>query len=179
MNNNLSTGLTIVSGVRLVSFGGTINAGGNAGIGVSVNSKGGLDLDAASTLNSTSNGDGVLIQQNSVLTVFNTPQFSGAPGFSTVNAQNNTRTGVRVLTDSVVTLVNQARVVSTQNGTLGFVADNGSGVTLVNSTITGNAAGDIQLTFGTRADLRTLTFGTHTCDGTVLVRGTSGIVCPH
>ena len=179
VNNNLSTGLTIVSGARLVSFGGTINASGNAGVGVSVNSKGGLDLDAASTLNSTSNGDGVLIQQNSVLTVFNMPQFSGAPGFSTVNAQNNTRTGVRVLTDSVVTLVNQARVVSTQNGTLGFVADNGSGVTLVNSTITGNAAGDIQLTFGTRADLRTLTFGTHTCDGTVLVRGTSGIVCPH
>ena len=96
----------------------------------------------------------------------------------TVNAQNNTRTGVRVLTDSVVTLVNQARVVSTQNGTLGFVADNGSGVTLVNSTITGNAAGDIALTFGTRADLRTLTFGTHACDGTVLVRGTSGITCP-
>ena len=80
----------------------------------------------------------MLVQQNSVMTVFNTPQFSGAPGFSTVNAHNNTRTGVRVLTDAVLTLVNQARIISTQNGTAGFVADNGAGVTLVNSTITGN-----------------------------------------
>jgi hypothetical protein len=178
-NNNLSTGLTIVSGSHLVSFGGRINASGNPVLGVSVNSKSGLDLDAASTLNSSNNGDGVLIQQNSVMTVFNTPQFSGAPGFSTINAQNNTRTGVRVLTDAVLTLVNQARVTSNQNGTVGFVADNGAGVTLVNSTITGNTGGDIQLTFGARADLRTLAFGSYICDATVLVRGTSGISCPH
>jgi hypothetical protein len=178
-SDNFATGLTIVSGAHLVSFGGTINASGNPGVGVSVNSKSGLDLDAASTLNSINNGDGVLIQQNSVMTVFNTPQFSGAPGFSTINANNNTRTGVRVLTDAVLTLVNQARVNSTQNGTTGFVADNGAGVTLVNSTITGNTAGDIQLTFGVRADLRTLTFASYTCDATVLVRGSSTIVCPH
>jgi hypothetical protein len=49
----------------------------------------------------------------------------------------------------------------------------------VNSTITGNTGTDIQLTFGTRADLQTLTFGTYACDTTVLVRGTSSIVCPH
>ena len=177
-NNNLATGLTIVSGSHLVSFGGTINATGNTGVGVSVNSKSGLDLDAGSMLNSHGNGDGVVIQQNSVMTVFNTPQFSGAPGFSTISALGNTRTGVRVLTDAVLTLVNQARVISTGNGTVGFTADNGAGVTLVNSTITGNAAGDIQLTFGARADFRTLTFGSVSCDGSVLVRGTSGIVCP-
>jgi hypothetical protein len=52
---------------------------------------------AGSTLNRSANGDGVLIQQNSVMTVFNTPQFSGAPGFSTVSALVNTRSGVRVL----------------------------------------------------------------------------------
>ena len=107
----------------MVSFGGTINASGNPGVGVSVNSKSGLDLDAGSTLNSVNNGDGVLLQQNSVMTVFNTPQFSGAPGFSTINANQNARTGVRVLSDAVLTLVNQARIVSQQNGTLGFVAD--------------------------------------------------------
>ena len=178
-NNNLATGLTIVSGAHLVSFGGTINASGNPGVGISVNSKAGLDLDAGSTLNTTSNGDGLLVQQSSVMTVFNTPQFSGAPGFSTINATSNTRTGVRVLTDAVLTVVNQARVISNQNGTTGFVADNGSAVTLVNSTITGNSAVDLQLTFGARADLRTLTFGTYTCDPTVLVRGTSGVTCPH
>ena len=113
------------------------------------------------------------------MTVFNTPQFSGAPGFSTVNVHNNTQTGMRVLNGSSLKLVDQARVVSTQNATVGLVVDNGAGVTLVNSTITGNTTRDIQLTFGTRADLRTLTFGTYTCDATVLVRGTTGITCPH
>jgi hypothetical protein len=79
----------------------------------------------------------------------------------------------------VLTLVNQARLISTQNGTVGLVADNGAGVTLVNSNITANTTADIQLTFGVRADLRTLTFGVYACDATVLVRGTSGIACPH
>jgi hypothetical protein len=48
----------------------------------------------------------------------------------------------------------------------------------VNSVVTANAL-DVQLTFGTRADLQTLTFGSYSCDPTVLVRGTSGITCPH
>jgi hypothetical protein len=74
--------------------------------------------------------------------------------------------------------VNQARVNSTQNGSVGMVVDDAVSVTLVNSTITGNALRDIQLTFGTRADLSTVTFGTYSCDATVLVRGTSGIACP-
>jgi hypothetical protein len=178
-NDNLATGLTIVSGSHLVSFGGTINATGNAGVGVSVNSKSGLDLDAGSTLTTANNGDGLLVQQNSVMTVFNNPQFSGAPGFSSIDANQNARTGVRVLTDAVLTLVNQARINSHQNGTVGFVADNGAGVTLVNSTITGNTGGDVRLTFGVRADLGTLTFGSYTCDATVLVRGASTIACPH
>ena len=86
---------------------------------------------------------------------------------------------MRVLTGSTLTLVNQARVISTQNTSVGLGADNGAGLTLVNSTLTANTGSDLQLTFGTRADLRTLTFGTYTCDATVLVRGTSGIVCPH
>ena len=177
--NNFSVGLTVVSGAHLVSFGGTINSSGNPVAGVSVNSKAGLDLDAASQLNSFNNGDGVLMQDDSVMTVFNTPQFSGAQGFSTINSHNNSRSGVRVLTGSTLTLVSQARVISTQNASVGLGADNGAGLTLVNSTLTANTGSDLQLTFGTRADLRTLTFGTYTCDATVLVRGTSGIVCPH
>ena len=48
--------------------------------GVSVNSKGGLDLDAASVLNVSRNGvGGPALQQQSVMTIFNNPQFSGAP----------------------------------------------------------------------------------------------------
>jgi len=178
-SNNLATGLTVVSGAHMVSFGGTINASGNPVNGVSVNSKAGLDLDAGTTLNAFNNGDGVVLQEASVMTVFNTPQFSGAPGFSVVNAHNNTGTGVRLVGGSTLTVVNQARILGTQNGQAGLLADNGVGLTLVNSTLTGNTTKDLQLTFGTRADVSTTVFGTFTCDATVLVRGTSGIICPH
>jgi hypothetical protein len=177
VTNNLSTGLTIVSGAHVVSFGGTINASGNPAIGVSINSKSGLDLDAASVLNSTGNGTGVAIQHESVVTVFNTTQFSGVPGNSTINARNNMLNGVRVLTGSLLQLTNQAQVNSTGNGAAGLLADNGSGVTLVNSAFSGNVV-DLQLTFGARADIRTTTFVTYACDATVLVRG--GLLsCPH
>jgi len=179
VNNNHATGLTVVSGAHMVSFGGTINAFGNPVNGVSVNSKGGLDLDAASTLNSSNNGDGILMQEASVMTVFNTPQFSGAPGFTTINVHNNTGAGLSIHTGSTLTLVNQARINSNQNTLGGLVADNGVGLTLVNSNIAANSGTDIQLTFGSRADLQTLAFGSYTCDKTVLVRGTSGIICPH
>ena len=179
VQNNRSTGLTVVSGAHLVSFGGTINAFGNPSNGVSVNSKGGFDLNAGSTLNSFNNGQGVLLQEASVMTVFNNPQFSGVPGLSTINTHKNTGSGIRVQSGSTLTLSNQAQVQSTHNAQMGLVADNGVGVTLVNSTITDNTGLDLQLTFGARADLQTLTFGTYTCDATVLVRGSSGILCPH
>jgi hypothetical protein len=179
VQNNLSTGLTVVSGAHLVSFGGTINASGNPSTGVSVNSKGGFDLDAASTLNSFNNGHGVLLQEASVMTVFNNPQFSGVPGLSTINTHHNTGNGISVQSGSTLTLSNQAQVQSHQNAQMGLVADNGVGVTLVNSTITDNTGQDLQLTFGARADLQTLTFGAYTCDATILVRGSSGIICPH
>jgi hypothetical protein len=174
--NNFSVGLTVVSGAHLVSFGGTINASGNPVAGVSVNSKAGLDLDAGATMNSFGNGDGVLIQEDSVMTVFNTPQFSGVNAFSAVNAHDNTGSGVRVLTGSTLTFVNQAQLVGRQNGRTGLVVDNGAGVTLVNSIVTGNSVNDILLSFGARADLRTLEVGTLACDSTVLVRGTTS--CP-
>ena len=176
--NNFSTGLTVVSGAQLVSFGGTINASGNPVAGVTVNSKAGLDMDAATMLNSTGNGDGLRIQQDSVMTVFNNPMNTGQAGFSTINTSNNTGSGVRVLTGSTLTLVNRARVISKQNA-LGFAADNGAGVVLVNSEIIGNTTIDVSLTFGTRFDSGLLQFVTYACDNTVLVRGTSGIVCPH
>ena len=179
VNNNLATGLTVVSGAHMVSFGGTINASGNPINGVSVNSKGGLDLDAGSQLNAFNNGDGVVVQEASVMTVFNNPQFSGVQGFSTINSHNNQGSGLRVERGSTLTLSNQAKIVSIQNANTGLLADNGAGVTLVNTTLAGNTVKDLQLTFGSRADLNTLNFGTYTCDATVLVRGTSGITCPH
>jgi len=179
LTDNLATGLTIVSGGHMVSFGGTINTRGNPLNGVSLNSKAGLDLDAGSLLTCDGNGDGLLLQENSVVTVFNIPQFSGAPGFSTVDCKNNRGNGVKVRSGSTLTLSNQAQLNSTQNGAMGLVADDGVGVTLVNSIITDNIVKDISLTFGSRADLSSLSFVSYSCDTTVLVRGTSGIRCPH
>lgn len=178
LTNNFATGLTVVSGAHLVSFGGAIHASGNPVNGVSLNSKAGLDLDAGSTLECSGNGDGLQIQQDSEMTVFNIPQFSGVNGFSTVNCHNNTGNGIIVRDASTLRVSNQAQVISTDNGASGLIADDGAGIVLVNSDITGNPVKDIQLTFGSRADLQTLTFGTVTCDETVLVRGTSGITCP-
>lgn len=178
LTNNFATGLTIVSGAHMVSFGGAIHASGNRVNGVSLNSKAGLDLDAGSTLDCGKNGDGLLIQQDSEMTVFNIPQFSGVPGFSTVNCHDNAGNGIIVRNGSTLRVSNQAKVISTANGASGLIADDGAGVILVNSTITGNSAKDIQLAFGSRADLQTLIVGTAACDATVLVRGTSGIACP-
>ena len=177
-SNNQAVGLTIVSGAQMVAFGGAIYANGNGFNGVSINSTAGLDLDAAAVLNVSNNaGNGLAIQQHSTMTVFNTPQFSGAPGFSTVNANGNGLNGVTVLTGSTVTLSGQGRIVSTGNQGTGINVDNGAAVRLVNSTATGNAVRDLNLTFGARADLPGLTFGAYACDATVLARG-SGVVCP-
>ena len=77
---NRATGLTVVSGAQLVSFGGSIIASGNV-VGVTVNSKAGMDLDAATLLESFNNtSDGLRIQQDSVMTVFNTPTNTGQMG---------------------------------------------------------------------------------------------------
>lgn len=73
---------------------------------------------------------------------------------------------------------NQAKVNSTQNGQVGILADNGAGVTLVNSTINGNTVKDAQLNFGSRADISTSDAGSLSCDVTVLIRGTTNFTCP-
>ena len=92
---------------------------------MSVNSKGGLDLDAGSILTVSRNRvGGLAIEQQSVMTIFNNPQFSGAPGFGAL--------------------------VATGNGAIGLSADNGSGITLRNTTLTGNTARDLRLTFDAR-----------------------------
>jgi hypothetical protein len=178
VSNNFATGLTIVSGAHMVSFGGAINATGNFVNGVSLNSKAGLDLDAGSTVECSGNGDGLQIQQASEMTVFNIPQFSGVPAFSRVNCHDNNGNGIVVRNASSLRVSNQAQVISTGNGAGGLIADDGADIILVNSEITGNTDKDIQLSFGTRADLQTSAFSSLSCDSTVLVRGTNGITCP-
>jgi hypothetical protein len=179
VQNNFSVGLTVVSGAHVVSFGGKINASGHPLAGVSLNSKAGLDLDAGAQLNSFNNAEGVTLQEASVMTVFNNPQFSQVNATSLVNSHNNQGNGIRLQSGSTLTLSNLAQVLSTDNGGTGLVADNGVGITLVNSSLLRNTIKDLQMIFGARADLSTLTFGSYSCDATVLVRGTSGLVCPH
>ncbi len=178
VSNNVTTGMTIVSGAHMVDFGGTITATGNGIHGVSVDSKAGLDLDAAATLNASANAqDGVHLEETSVLTMFNTPAFSGAPGTTTINTHNNGGDGLNVLTGSSFTVIHQAALVSANNVMNGVHVDNGSSITLIRSTVTGNTAPDVALTFGSRGDITTSTIGKLTCDATVLMRG-SYTHCP-
>lgn len=177
VKDNGSTGLTIVSGAHMVAFGGTILSAGNQIHGVSIDSKAGLDLDAAAILTSTGNGgDGVHLEETSVLTMFNTPAFSGAKGVTTINTQGNRSNGISVLTSSNLTVIHQAAINSLSNFGDGIEADNGSSVTLIGSTVTGNAT-DIALSFGSRGDIKTSTFGSLTCDASVLLRGDTGRTC--
>jgi hypothetical protein len=179
VNDNLSTGLTVVSGSHLVSFGGTIIAHHNGRNGVSVNSKAGLDLDAASVLEIYKNGgDGLRMAENSVMTMFNTTAFSGAPGNTTLKSHDNAGNGINVLTGSTLTLVNQVLLESQQNGAVGVLADNGSTVTLLGATVTGNKNSDVSFSFGSRADINTSSFGSITCDQSVLIRGDTKVTCP-
>ena len=95
---------------------------------------------------------------------------------SGVNSHGNSASGLVLQTASSAVL---SGVSLSNNSRMGVAADDGVSLIATSSTITGNLVADLQLTFGTRADLRTLTFVTYTCDATVLVRGNSGIVCPH
>jgi hypothetical protein len=109
--------------------------------------------------------------------MFNTPAFSGAPGTTTINTHNNGGDGLNVLTGSSFTVIHQAALVSANNVMNGVHVDNGSSITLIRSTVTGNTAPDVALTFGSRGDITTSTIGKLTCDATVLMRG-SYTHCP-
>ncbi len=186
-NGNFSDGITIVSGSHVVNFGGTIQTNSNGIHGISLNSKGGLDLDAGSQVTSSLNaGDGVHLEQESELTVFNNPNFSLVQRATLLTVQQNQTNGINVLTGSKVLDDNFAVIIAQQNTIAGIAADDGSSVSFgqtipvsgVASTITLNGT-DIQLTFGSRfTSIANDSFGTVKCDATVLIRGTSGITCP-
>ena len=137
-------------------------------------------MDAGSSLNAFGNGggpfgpgNGILVQEGSVVTVFNIPQFSGADGFSNINAHDNAGSGVILRTGSTLTVSNQAKITSLGNSQFGVLADNAT-LTLVNSTVTGNSIKDLSSLL-VLAQLQTV-FGTYG-DAAVLVRGTTSI-CP-
>jgi len=191
-HDNGGNGLDLQTGSAVIVT-GNFSASNNAGIGISV--IGSSITFSQATVLANANGLGIQLAANANAVI--------TDSVTAINADNNLGTGlalasashwvlsagtlstvsdangITVRGASTLTVMNQARIVSNQNSGLGLMADNGVGVTLVNSTITGNTVKDIQLTFGSRADFQTLVFGTYTCDATVLVRGTSGILCPH
>jgi len=186
-NENFSDGITIVSGSHVVDFGGTIQTISNAIHGISLNSKAGLDLDAGSQVTSAANlGDGVHLEQESELTVFNNPNFSGNPNATALTVEENQSNGINVLTGSRVLDDNYAAIFAQQNSVAGIAVDDGGSVSFgqtipvsgVNSIIAMNGR-DIQLTFGSRFTyIANDSFISVTCDATVLVRGPSAITCP-
>lgn len=178
-SGNFTTGLTVVSGAHMVDFGGTIVASNNGINGISLFSRAGLDLDAASLVTAASNGqDGVHLEELSSMNLFNTPAFSGVPGVTTLVVTGNALNGISALLNSMVHMFNQTTITAQGNGGLGIQADNGSSLTLLQSTVTGNAS-DVSLTFGSRGEFTANSIGKLTCDATALIRGLSGISCPH
>ena len=185
-NQNFSDGITIVSGSHVVDFGGIIQTNSNAIHGMSLNSKAGLDLDAGSQVTSNGNGgDGIHLEQESELTVFNNPNFSGNPNTTLVTVDNNAN-GIDLLTGSKVLDDNYAAIVAKSNVNAGILADDGSSVSFgqtiavsgVSSVITGNGS-DILLTFGSRLTYFTNdSIGTVHCDATALIRGPGAFTCP-
>ena len=187
-SNNFSDGLTVVSGSHVVDFGGTIVSSGNAVHGISINSRAALDLDAGSQVQASNNGqDGVHLEQLSVMTAFNNPQFSGVPATTTLTSQGNAGNGLNLLTNSEVLVDNYAAFQISANTLAGVSLDDGSSLSFgqtipvsgVQSSIIGNHP-DLRFTFASRlTTIANDTIGTVTCDATVLVRGSLPITCPH
>ncbi len=187
-SENLSDGMTIVSGSHMVDFGGIIQTVSNRLHGISLNSKAGLDLDAGSQVTSAFNlGDGVHLEQGSELTIFNNPSFSGNPNPTMLTVQTNQANGINVLTGSEVLDDNYAAIFAQQNLMAGIAIDNGSSVTFGQTIpVTGGLASfivtnnpDVRVTFGARLTyLSNDSFISLNCDATALVRGPGNFTCP-
>jgi hypothetical protein len=176
--NNATVGLTVVSGSHLFSFGGALVSSGNGLDGFDLASRAGMDLDAASQVSSFNNQrDGVHVEELSMLNLFNNPQFSGNPGYTTLQVYNNAGNGVSLLNNSQLHMFLQARILAHNNTTEGIQADDGSSMTLLNSTVQTNPK-DVALTFGSRGDFTGNTIGTLTCDVSSTIRGDTGKSCP-
>jgi len=187
-SNNFALGLTMTSGSHMVDFGGTITTDGNGLQGIALDSKAGLDLDAGAQVQANNNGgDGVHLEVQSVMSIFNTPQFSGITATTTLTAQGNQANGINLLNNSAIFDVNYAALQVSGNAGAGILLDDGSTfsfgqnvpVTGVQSYITGNHP-DAALSFASR--LTTLpndTLNTVGCDASSLVRGPLAVTCPH
>ena len=188
-SRNLTDGLTIVSGSHVVNFGGTIQSDLNGFHGISINSKAGLDMDAGSAVNVSANSqDGIHMERESSMTIFNNPAFSGNPGVTTLQALGNNGNGINVLTNSGIQVSNYAQIQSTSNFGSGVVLDVGISLSFtqtvpvsgLNTVIESNNGTDLLMSFGSRLTLLSgSVVGTFACDATVLARGPGAPTCPH
>ena len=178
-NNNLTVGLTVVSGSHLFAFGGSLQTSGNGLDGFDIASRSGMDFDAGSQAESANNQrDGIHVEELCMINFFNNPQFSGNPGFTTINLHNNAGNGISLQNNSQLHMFDQAKILANNNTGFGIQADNGSSMTLLNSVIQSNRS-DVNLTFASRGEFTANTIGTLTCDATSLIRGDTGLTCPH
>jgi len=191
-SQNLSDGITLVSGSHMVDFGGTIIASENRIHGISLNSKAGLDLDAGSQVTTNDNvQDGVHLEQSSVMTIFNNPQFSQVSTATNLVTELNGNNGIHLLTGSRILVDNYAEVNVQSNQQGGIILDDGSslsfGQTIPVSGVTSfvafnNALGgpDVGLTFGSHLTyMGNDTLETITCDASSQIRGPGAPTCPH
>lgn len=148
-----------IDGLTLRGVGtAVIDGGGSDAVTITGSSRVSLiDLDVANGANGITARDGSHVSLNGV------------------NAHDNSGAGIALQTASGAILSD----VSASNNDTGLSGDDGVDITLRTSTLTGNTVKDFRLTFGARADIQTTVIGTYTCDATVLVRGSSGITCPH
>lgn len=186
-SGNVTDGVTIVSGSHVVLFAGQINSTNNGIHGISINSKAGLDMDAGSQVTVLNNGqDGLHLERASSMTIFNNPGFSGFNGTSTVHSSGNNGVGINLQTNSGILVSNYAALDVKGNAQAGVSQDDGSSLTFTQTTqvqgvqtvITGNHP-DLLLSFASRLSLLANdSYGTATCDATVLTRGPGAPHCP-
>lgn len=175
-SGNITTGFTVVAGSTLFVFEGTIISNNNvANHGVSANSNSNIDLDRGGSITAKDNGlDGIQLE-DSLLNLFNMPGLAA----SKVTVLSNGRNGLSALVESRIDLSTDSEITSSDNAQAGVLADNGSTIRIINSTIQLNGVTDIDLSFGARADLRNnKEIGSIRCDQTVLIRGDTGTTCP-
>ena len=175
--DNLTTGLTVVSGSTLFVFEGAIVTRNNQfNHGVSANSNANIDLDRGGSITTRDNGQDGIQLENSLLNMFNMPGFPA----STVISRDNGRHGLSAFTESVIDLSGDSVITSRDNGANGVLVDNGSTARIINSKIKNNTAADLELSFGSRGDLtNNINIDNIVCDASVLMRGDSGITCPN
>ncbi len=184
---NVSDGITLVSGSHMVDFGGTIYTYQNGVHGISLNSKAGLDLDAGSQVTAFENHqDGIHLEQSSVMTVFNNPQFSQVQTATNLTIELNESVGLNVLTGSRVLVDNYAAINVQGNQAAGILLDDGSSlsfgqtipVTGVTSMVQLNGPPNIGLTFGSHLTyIGNDSLEDYACDSSSQVRGPNARTC--